>query len=159
MNKPQIEMPGERFFRAAVIARAAGCCARTIKRRAVSGGWPRHKRGNAFTIQPPHELLAKCLKNPRQTALDGLRDLIIPPARRAEIFRAEKRFQAICSLELALQSGEPIERALRNVARDFTFSVSTRSLRSWHHRFFSEGFAGLLEKKLGRSGRKPKEKR
>jgi hypothetical protein len=148
-----------RFFPARVIARAARCCARTIKRRAAREGWPRRWRGNALEFVPPANLQSKCLKIPRPTSRDGLLDHLISPSRRAEVFRAKIRFEALCALETAALAGEPIERALVRVARDFTFHVSANSLRVWQRRFVNKGFSGLLENKRGHSGRKQKGQR
>jgi hypothetical protein len=143
-----------RYFPASVIARVAKRSARTIKRRAAREGWPRRQRGNVLEFQPPRGLIAKCLAATSRADLTGLRNLSFAPARRAEIFRSENRFAALCGLEMALLSGEPVERALVRVARDFTFHVSPSALRLWHRQFAKEGFSGLLENKRGHSGRK-----
>jgi hypothetical protein len=147
------------FFSASIIARAANCHHRTIHRRATRAAWPRRQNGNLFEYQPPRALHAKCLLISRRTKAVGLRAFDIGAERRAEVFRAHNRFAALCGLEIALENGMQIERALARVGRDFTFHCSPRNLRKWQRRFSKEGFAGLLEKKRGYSGRKPKAKR
>jgi hypothetical protein len=52
----------------------------------------------------------------------------------------------------------PIETALDDVSRDFTFKISPSSLREWHKRYAESGFGGLMERKRGHVGRKPKTK-
>jgi hypothetical protein len=140
------------FFAARLIAQVLKRDKKTVMRRAAREGWPQRRRGNAMEFQPPRGLRAKCLALTRRSGSYGLRDLLIPAARRAEIFRATCRFDALCGLQLAVASGEPIERALIRVARDFTFHASPSSLRLWQRRFARAGFASLLESKLGRSG-------
>jgi hypothetical protein len=148
------------FFPARVIAAVAGWGgSKTVHRRAQREGWPKRKRGNFYEWQPPRALRAKCLLISQQTNRAGFSAFVIETSSRAEIFRAHNRFAAISGLETALQSGMRFKRALAQVARDFTFQCHPSSLRRWQHRFSKDGFIGLLEKKRGNSGRKPKAKK
>ena len=148
-----------KYFSAAIIARAAKCHRRTIHRRAARAAWPCRQNGCLFEYSPPRALRSKCLSIFQRTKAVGLRAFNIGAPRRAEVFRAHNRFAALCGLEIALKNGMQFERVLARVARDFTFHCSPHELRKWWHRFSKEGFAGLLEKKRSRSGRKPKAKR
>jgi hypothetical protein len=145
------------FFSAAVIACAARSCKRTIHRRAKIEAWPQAPaRGNFIEYQPPRDLREKCVRIFFRSKPSGLRDFQISPPLRAEEFRAHTRFQALCSLDAALKSGSNFERALKQVARDFTMHVSPNSLRRWKQKFSIFGMAGLLEHKRGNSGRRKK---
>lgn len=73
-----------------------------------------------------------------------------------EIARATHRFHAVVALAAELRSGTPRERAIVQVSRAFNFTCSPTSLRSWEAKFSLKGFAGLLERKRGRVGRKRK---
>jgi hypothetical protein len=145
------------FFNAKLIAQVANCHLRTIKRHAAKQGWPTQLRGNKLEFVPPHDLQAKCAQAAplvNHHATDGF---AIGASHRAELFRANLRFAALCALEAAITT-MPIETALATVARDFTFKISPSSLREWLKRYTESGFPGLMEQKRGRCGRKPKAK-
>ncbi|MGA2871476.1 MAG: hypothetical protein ABSF34_20230, partial [Verrucomicrobiota bacterium] len=114
-------------------------------------------RGNTWEFIPPAALRAKCLAASSEAKTAGLNGFSIGASKRAEIFRANLRFAALAALDTATKT-EPFERALVRVARDFTFRASPSSLREWQKNFAKHGFEGLLEKKRGNVGRKPKAK-
>ena len=142
------------YFRLQVVAKAAGFCSRTMHRRMLDAGWPRRWHGNTLEVIPPVGLRAKCLAIYQRTKSPGLKQFSIAPGPRAEIYRTQQRYAALLALDNMVASGVPFERALVAVARDFTFTVSPRSLRLWQDRFAHQGLAGLLENKRGNSGRK-----
>jgi hypothetical protein len=145
------------FFTARLIAQVANVHMRTIKRHAVKQGWQWRMRGNTLQFIPPPALQAKCLAASHEVKAAGLNGFTIGASKRAEIFRANLRFAALAALDTATKT-EPFERALVRVARDFTFRASPSSLREWQKNFAKHGFDGLMEKKRGNVGRKPKAK-
>jgi hypothetical protein len=83
----------------------------------------------------------------------------IPAPDRHRVRREWLRFEAILELHRLIDGGAPIERALADVVRAFTFHVSASSVRAWAAKFASCGLPGLLENKVGRVGRKPRRDR
>jgi hypothetical protein len=55
-------------------------------------------------------------------------------------------------------AGIGFETALQRTARDFQIRTSVTSVRRWIRRYEEAGSAGLVERKAGRSGRKPSSK-
>ena len=155
MNKAQ----NKSYFSAVVIAQAARVDSRTIRRRAVTAGWPRRLRGNFWEFIPPVALRKKCAALHQREKPDGLAVFEIEFARLAENFRVASRIAALQSLSTAIKTGMRIEVALTKVAKHFVFNCSPRSLRTWKRSFDQSGIAGLTEKKIGRVGRKPAAKR
>jgi len=141
------------FFGASVIARAAKCHERTIRRRAARELWP--QKGNDYFSEwtPPKNLLAKCRLISQGAKPKALREFSVSIERRAEIDRALHRLSALFALESALLTGLPFEVALARVA--MSFCSNWKSIRSWVDNFSKYGLAGLLEKKRGVVGRKP----
>lgn len=157
MKKPANRAPAPRkapqFFSAEMISRATGASKRNIHRTAKRLGWKMHQRGNLFEYQVPKLLRSKCLAVYLASERAGLGSFRIGLERRAEVDRAQHRFNAICALEAELLSG-PHEAALDQVSA--AFHVNKISLRQWVSRWEKAGFSGLLESKRGNSGRKPK---
>jgi hypothetical protein len=142
------------YFRAAQIAKVAALHARTIKRLAKKQGWQYRRRGNALEFVPPAALRAKCqaaLSEISAKVLDGFN---ITVSDQAAVSRAFHRFAALSALDSQIKQGQSVETALLTVAPAFNVSVS--GLRRWLKHFIASGFAGLLEQRRGRSGRKPK---
>ena len=121
------------YFSARLIAKVANCHLRTIKRHAAKQGWPGKLRGNTWEFQPPYTLRAKCALATSLADRHGLDGFGIAAERRAELFRANLRFAALCALETAITT-MPVEHALAAVARDFTFKASPSALRTWQKR-------------------------
>jgi hypothetical protein len=144
----------EKFFTAAVIARAGKVCTKTILRRATRESWPRTGAGYAEKFQPPAKLRARCAAIFRQTKPSSLNAFCIGLEHRAEINRALNRFSALLALEAELLAGVPFERSLARVST--TFHATHNSLRHWAAAYSKFGFAGLMEKKRGHSGCKAK---
>ena len=144
------------FFPASVIAQVLHCSPRTVRRLAKAKGWPARRRGARLEFTPPAETVVDCLKLATGETGPGLAEPWITPSLSADIFRTNLRFAALLALQNALNAGQPPERALVEVARDFTFRCSPSSLRAWQHRFAKQGLPGLMENRRGRSGRKPK---
>lgn len=144
------------FFPASVIAQVLHCSPRTVRRLAKAKGWPVRRRGARLEFTPPAESVVDCLKLDSGETGPGLAEPWITPGLSAEIYRTHLRFTALAALDSAIRAGQPAERALVEVARDFTFRCSPSSLRAWQHRFAKHGLPGLMENRRGRSGRKPK---
>lgn len=144
------------YFNASLIAQVAKCHLRTINRHAAKQGWPRQRRGNSWEMVPPVGLRAKCLAASRVADRGGLDGFTIGAAIRAELYRANLRFAALCALETAIKAQQPIESALVMVARDFTFRVSPSALRVWLKKYAASGFQGLMESNRRNCGRKAK---
>jgi hypothetical protein len=145
------------FFNASLIAKVANCHLRTIKRHAAKQGWPRQFRAGAWEFVPSSDLQGKCAEAAALVHKQGMDGFAIGASHRAELFRANLRFAALCALETAINT-MPIETALATVARDHSFKVSPSALRVWQKKYAALGFAGLMEYKRGQVGRKPKAK-
>lgn len=142
------------FYPANVIATANGLCKRTVQRCAIRERWPAQRRGNRFEYAPPRALQGKCRRFAARCS--ALHAQILSHAQRAEIARATHRLHAIAALAAELRSGTQRERAVAQVARAFNFVCSPTSLRRWDQAYQIAGFSGLMEKKRGNSGRKPR---
>jgi hypothetical protein len=152
-----VTMKSPVYFDGSLIAQVAKVHLKTIKRHAAKHGWAGRLRGNAWEFVPPSDLQAKCAEAASLVNKQGMDSLAIGTSQRAELFRANLRFAALCALETAITT-LPIETALATVARDMSFKISPSSLREWLKRYSESGFPGLMEYKRGRCGRKPKAK-
>ena len=139
-------MPAPEFETAQVLAAIFGVSTKTIHRRALREGWAvRFVKNRLFYAVPRGS--GSSPGNPFP--------LSITDARRAELRRVRWRFEALDELERRVSSGVGAEAALSQVADLVRFQCSASSLRRWQKAFASFGLVGLLDHKLGRSGRKP----
>lgn len=140
------------YFRASVIARALGRGKKFVERRAKRERWPRRWAGNRRTYRVPVELQTLCLGALRGgKSTGGLTGFKISKAQINEVARAQKRFSALCALATAKKKSG-YEAALKHVA--ICFDTNAITLRQWAEAWKKNGFAGLLEHKRGRVGRK-----
>ena len=119
-------------------------------------GWKQRKSRKKFEYQPPQNLRIKCEAIFLRIKPVGLESFFIGLERRAEINRALNRFSALLALEAELIAFAPFEQSLARVST--AFHSNQNSLRQWAAAFSKFGFAGLMEKKRGRSGCKAKGK-
>jgi len=144
------------LFTARDIARGLKTYKKAVHRRAAREGWPRRRSANQFIFLPPAGLRRHLLQSVptefrRETLSPG--SLHISPARLAELARAEQRLRALL-LFLQFRPAFRIQRALQRAARFSTVGCSVASLRRWACAWQRAGFAGLLEQKRGRVGRR-----
>jgi hypothetical protein len=145
------------FNSARAIAKASGFSSKTVHRRAKSEHWPSRKIANRLEYIAPRALLGA--HQPRQEAALVAFPPPIPAEEGYRLRRAWLRFAALEELRRLTDGGMPIERALAEVARGHSFSVSPSSLRAWADGYAQHGLEGLQEHKLGRVGRKPSQAR
>jgi hypothetical protein len=145
------------YFPSSLIAKVANCHLRTVKRHAAKNAWHGRLVGNTWYFIPPKLLQSKCEAASHLAKHDGMEGFTIGASHRAELFRANLRFAALCALQTAITT-MPVDDALVAIARDFTFKVSPSALRVWQKKYTASGFAGLMERKRGHVGRKPKAK-
>ena len=146
--------PEPQFHCARELARLAGRSAKTIHRMAMREGWQFVQRGNRRLYVAPERLIGS--PAPASSAPAALR-LAISPSDRALFRRAALRFLALLEMEAAVSAGQTIEQAIQELSDSFHFSCSPSALRRWAQTFAQEGFAGLLEHKRGRVGRRAKQ--
>jgi hypothetical protein len=141
-----------RFHSARSLAKATGLSAKTVHRIAKREHWPSRQIGNRFEFIAPRSLLGQNRAALEAASVDFLQ--AIPAPERYRFRRASLRFEALLELRRLVDSGTPKERALAEVARAHSFSVSPSSLRSWAYAYSLRGRSGLEEQKLGNVGRK-----
>ncbi len=69
--------------------------------------------------------------------------------------RTLMREQACLFLAELVRAGVPRESAIQRTAKSFHFDASLSSVRRWEKAYAIGGFVALLERKIGRVGRKP----
>ena len=155
-------------FTAAEIATSLGVSKKTIHRRAVEEGWPVVQSRNRFMYDPPADVAQHCIPDLMDDVLSAPSDPSSSPSpapvRLTDIHdptQSERvRWREAAVLEyLRTRSNSGAERALAGaVAKSLTdhpgMSISVRSLRRWAAAYEALGIDGLVEQKLGRSGRK-----
>ena len=145
--------PLAKSFPASVIAKAAGLSKSTAVRQAIRQRWRRQRVGNAFHFSPPRSLIAKCRRLVGETRSKPAASLLQSDS--LSLAKTLARGLAVLELQLRVASGVPMERALLEATRAVSFRASPSSLRRWAARYSTAGISGLLERKAGRSGRKP----
>ena len=138
--------------RASVIARATEADKKSVRRLAKSDRWPVRWAGNRREYRVPVELQERCLGALRGgKSASGLAVFKISKAQIGEVERALNRFAALCALATAKKKSG-YEAALDQV--EACFDVNKVSLRQWVEAWNKSDFAGLMEHKRGRVGRK-----
>ena len=123
-----------------------------MRRRAKHERWPVSWAGDRREYRVPaaiHPLCLGALRGSKSTS--GLGRFKITKAQIAEVNRAQNRFAALCALAVAIKR-TGFEKALDHV--EACFDVNRISLRQWADAWKKSGFAGLMEHKRGRVGRK-----